>query len=99
MAWCEGSYSPCVALETANLLFLSPQRFHPSLLVLAALLARVFAVDVTRCPACGGRLRLVAVLSNPTSIRSYLPGVGLASESPAIAAARPPPQRELELDV
>ena len=38
----------------------------------AALLARVFAGDVTRCPGCGGRLRLVAVLSDPGSIRSYL---------------------------
>ena len=27
----------------------------------AALLARAFALDVTLCPACGGRLRLVAV--------------------------------------
>ena len=65
----------------------------------AALLARVFALDVTLCPACGRRLRLVAVLTNPASIRAYLTGVGLAAEPPAIAAARPPPQRELELVV
>ena len=60
-------------------------------LVWSALLARVFAVDVTLCPACGGRLRLVAVLSDPGSIRSYLTGVGLAADPPAMAAARPPP--------
>ncbi len=35
----------------------------------AALLARVFSVDMTRCPTCDGRLRLVAVLSDPASIR------------------------------
>ena len=63
----------------------------------AALLAQVFAVDVTLCPSCGGRLRLVAVLSDPASIRRYLSGVGLAAEPPAMAAARPPPQRELDL--
>ena len=47
----------------------------------AALLARVFAVDVTRCPSCGGRLGLVAVLSDPASIGRYLSGVGLAGRT------------------
>ena len=63
----------------------------------AALLARVFAVDVTRCPRCGGRLGLVAVLSDAASIGRYLSGVGLAATPPAIAVARPPPPRELDL--
>ena len=63
----------------------------------AALLARVFAVDVTLCPSCGGRLGLVTVLSYPASIGRYLSGVGLAAEPPAMAAARPAPQRELDL--
>ena len=35
----------------------------------AALLARVFAVDVMLCTTCGGRLRLVAVMSDPASMR------------------------------
>jgi hypothetical protein len=63
----------------------------------STLLALVFAVDVTLCPTCAGRLGLVAVLSDPASIRRYLSGVGLAAEPPAMAAARPPPQRELDL--
>ncbi|MDP6700364.1 MAG: transposase [Candidatus Latescibacteria bacterium] len=63
----------------------------------AALLARVFAVDVMRRPSCGGRLGLVAVLSDAASIGRYLSGVGLAAAPPAVAAARPPPQRELDL--
>ncbi|MBC8254802.1 MAG: transposase [Ardenticatenia bacterium] len=63
----------------------------------AALLARVFALDVTVCPACGGRLRLIAALTDPDSINTYLTGVGSAAEPPAIAPARPPPQRELDL--
>ena len=33
----------------------------------AALLARVFAVDVMLCTTCGGRLRLVAVLSDQST--------------------------------
>ena len=47
--------------------------------------------------SCGGRLGLVAVLSDPASIGRYLSGVGLAADPPAMAAARPPPQRELDL--
>jgi len=49
----------------------------------------VFALDVTVCPACGGRLRLIAVLTDPASVRRYLSGVGLPSQ--------PPPPRPLEL--
>ena len=49
------------------------------------------------CPSYGGRLGLVAVLSGPASIGRYLSGVGLAAYAPAMAAARPPPQRELDL--
>ena len=50
----------------------------PALTVIpGALLARVFALDVTVCPACGGRLRLIAVLTDPASVRRYLSGVGL----------------------
>ena len=63
----------------------------------AALLARVFAVDVTFCPRCGGRFGLVAELSDPASIGRYLRGVGLAPYPPAVAVARSPPQRELDL--
>ena len=54
-------------------------------------------MDVTLCPSCGGRLRLVVVLSDAVSIGRYLSGVGLAAEPPAIAATRPPPQRESDL--
>ena len=42
----------------------------------AKLLARVFQgsllpVDVTECPACGGRLKIVAALTDPVSVRRY----------------------------
>ena len=58
----------------------------------AALLARVFAADISGCPACGGRLRIVAVLTDPASIRNYLEGVGL----PAVPPPRAPPQPQFE---
>ena len=41
------------------------------------LLARVFSIDVTECPDCGGQMKIVAALTDPASIRSYLEGVGL----------------------
>ena len=40
----------------------------------AALLARVVAAELSGCPACGGRLRIVAARTDPASIRTYLEG-------------------------
>ena len=62
----------------------------------AKLLARVFDLAGTLCPACGGRMRLIAALTDEVSIRHYLKGVGLPSAPPPIAPARPPPQTEFE---
>jgi hypothetical protein len=62
----------------------------------AKLLARVFELDVTKCPDCGGRMRIVAALTEPTSIRSFLEGVGLPARPPPIAPARSDPQSEFE---
>ena len=58
----------------------------------ATLLGRVFRIDVTRCPDCGGRLRIIAALTDPTSIRTYLEGVGL----PGVPPPRAPPQPQFE---
>ena len=60
----------------------------------AELLRRVFRVDVTVCPACGGHMKIVAALTEPRSIHAYLEGVGLPSRAPPIAPARPHPQPE-----
>ena len=38
----------------------------------------------------------LSLLTEPTSIRSYLEGVGLPARPPPIAPARPAPQTELE---
>ena len=54
----------------------------------ATLLARVFSSDLSTCATCGGHLRIVAALTDPASIRTYLEGVGL----PAV----PPPQPQFE---
>jgi hypothetical protein len=62
----------------------------------AALLARVFDADVSSCPACGSRMRIVAFITDPFSVRRYLEGVGLPTEAPPIFPARPPPQTEFD---
>ena len=70
------------------------QRRHR--LAWADLLRRVFRIDVTQCPACGGRMKIVAALTEPRSIQRYLEGVGLPSRAPPIAPARPHPQHEFD---
>ena len=58
----------------------------------ATLLGRVFSADLSECAACGGRLRIIAALTDPTSILSYLEGVGL----PAMPPRRAPPEPRFE---
>ena len=48
------------------------------------------------CPDCGGQMKIIAALTSPASIRSYLEGVGLPGRPPPIAPARPSPQHELD---
>ena len=62
----------------------------------ARLLARVFRIDVTECPHCGGRMKIIAALTEPAAIRAYLDCVGLDSHPPPVAPPRPQPQTEFE---
>ena len=48
---------------------------------------RAFDLDVQACPACGGRLRLIATILDPRTIRAMLLSLGL----PADVADRAPP--------
>lgn len=67
-------------------------------LLWSALLARTFGLNLETCPHCAGRMRIIAAVTDPASIKKYLDGVGLPSEIPEIKSARPPPQLELEFD-
>ena len=69
---------------------------RPHRLSWAALLARVFDIDISVCTACGGRMRIIATLTEAAAIRRYLEGVGLPAEPPLIAPARPRPQQSLD---
>jgi hypothetical protein len=57
----------------------------------AELLARSFGLDALACPACQGRMRLVAVLRNPARIARYLASIGKPTELPARSPSRGPP--------
>jgi hypothetical protein len=62
----------------------------------AALLARVFAVDVLQCPRCHtGRMQKIAVVVRADAVRAILESVGFAADSPKLAPARLPEQGDL----
>ena len=43
-------------------------------------------------------MRIIAAVTDPTSIKPYLEGTGLPSEIPEIKPARPAPQPELDYE-
>ena len=54
----------------------------------AKLLARVFEIDVSKCKYCGGELKIISAILNPTIIQKILNHLGLSPQPPPIAAAR-----------
>jgi len=50
-------------------------------------LRRVFAIDISRCPRCGGQLRVLAAITNPQVIMAIL------AHLESRAARAPPPTR------
>jgi hypothetical protein len=64
----------------------------------AALLARVWSIDVLRCPRCDGRMRVIAALSEPSVVAKVLSHLDLPTVLPRHAPARAPPWSEDELD-
>ena len=59
---------------------------------------RTFRLDMETCVHCGGRMRMVAAITDRASVKKYLDGVGLPSDIPQIAKARPPPQAEFDYE-
>jgi hypothetical protein len=57
----------------------------------AELLQRCFSIDVLSCPGCGGRMRLVALVTDPKSTQRFLRGLGESTDGPVRAPARGPP--------
>ncbi|MCB9881757.1 MAG: hypothetical protein H6834_08210 [Planctomycetes bacterium] len=61
------------------------------------LMARVFELDVLRCP-CGARRHVIAEITDPIVIRAILEHLNLPATLPDLAPARPPPQPALPFE-
>ncbi|XXT15380.1 hypothetical protein WME94_34535 [Sorangium sp. So ce429] len=52
---------------------------------------RTFAIDVLECPACKGRMKLVAMVTEPRNIARFLSALGEPTDVPARSPNRGPP--------
>jgi hypothetical protein len=59
---------------------------------------RVFAIDVLECPACHGRMRILAAIRSAAAIRAILECPGLPSRAPPISPAEAEPGLDGDLD-
>ena len=50
----------------------------------ADLLQRVFEVDALRCPACGGRMRILSAITEPDVARRILECLDMPSRAPPL---------------
>jgi hypothetical protein len=57
----------------------------------AELLKRTFDFDVLQCPSCGGRMKLLALVTAPKSIARYLRAAGEPTDVPRRSPSRGPP--------
>ena len=56
----------------------------------ATLLRRSFEVDVLRCTACGGRLRMLGEITEFAIVKLVLESIGVPTEAPLLSRARDP---------
>ncbi len=54
----------------------------------ARLLKRVFDIDVEHCPHCGGTLKIIAAIEEPSVITKILAHLGLPTRAPPRSPAR-----------
>ena len=60
----------------------------------ARLLKRVFNIDISICPKCAGKIKIIAAIEDPKIIKQILEHLGLASTAPRLMQARGPPQAD-----
>ena len=60
----------------------------------AELMRRTFGLDVLECPHCGGRLRLLALIEQPSVVDRIVRHLGLPDERPEPRPPRAPPRRD-----
>lgn len=54
----------------------------------ARLLKRVFKSDIAACPDCGGELKIIAAITQPSAINKLLTHFGLPTRAPPRAPAK-----------
>jgi hypothetical protein len=59
---------------------------------------RVFEIDVLCCPACGGKMRLLATIHSPDAIEAILDCLDLPVRAPPVRPAEPDPSHDLGLE-
>ena len=59
--------------------------------VWAMLLARIYEVFPLTCPKCGGVMRIIAFIDDPTEVKKILAHLGEPTAAPILAPARGPP--------
>jgi hypothetical protein len=59
----------------------------------AWLLKRVFAAEVSLCPRCPGKMRIVELATEPADAARVLADLGLAARAPPERCRAPPPRR------
>jgi hypothetical protein len=55
------------------------------------LLARIYEVFPLSCPKCGGAMRIIAFIDDPTEVKKILAHLGEPTAPPKLAPARGPP--------
>jgi hypothetical protein len=55
-------------------------------------LARVFGIDMTACPDCGGPLKIIAAILEPHAIKNILTHLKQPDKPPGLASAQIPEQ-------
>ncbi|HSG06809.1 MAG TPA: hypothetical protein VLA36_00525 [Longimicrobiales bacterium] len=62
------------------------------------LLARIYEVLPLLCPACGGQMSILALLTDPPVVSAILLHLHLPHRPPPLSPARGPPQGDFLLD-
>ena len=62
----------------------------------ARLLKRVFNIDISQCPRCSGKMKILAAIEDPKVIRKILDHLGIPSSPPKLGSSRGPPPTNQE---
>jgi len=64
----------------------------------APLMRRTMGLDVLWCPRCGGRMDVIACITDPGLAERMLVAMKLPAGVPEVARSRPPPEDEFDFD-